>query len=346
MSKPKVSVITITYNHEKYIEQTLKSIVSQESNFDFEVIVADDRSTDKTADIIRELAANNPSIKPILRNKNIGAHENFKDAITQAKGEYIALCEGDDYWTDNSKLQQQVDFLDKHKDYGLCFHPVRVFFEKGEKKDTVFPDRSNNFTVEKLLRENFIQTNSVMYRAAKDYSGLAVDVMPYDWYLHLFHTQFGKIGFIDQVMSAYRRHEDGMWWNVHNDIEQIWIKNGLMQFAMFERLLVIFGDNKRYASIIKGSMWYLLMKFIELDTKRGSRVFTDIMVRYPGLVAEYVKEQITNLLKIDRENNRFKQDIAEKTAIIAAMKESKFWKLKVAYDRSVSGVKSKRPGNK
>ena len=131
MSKrPLVSVVSITYNQEKFIREALEGMVLQKTNFDFEIIVADDASTDATAAIIQEYADAYPGlIKPVLRKKNLGAIANSLSSLRLARGKYLALCEGDDYWTDENKLQKQVDFLEAHQDYALCFHPVRVFFD-------------------------------------------------------------------------------------------------------------------------------------------------------------------------------------------------------------------------
>ena len=132
--EPLVSVCVITYNHGKYIRQCLDGILMQKVNFPYEVLIHDDASPDDTADIIREYWAKYPTvIKPILQTENrysrglpIG-----KLNYERAKGKYIALCEGDDYWTDEGKLQMQVDFLEEHGEYVGTAHNVRVVDENG-----------------------------------------------------------------------------------------------------------------------------------------------------------------------------------------------------------------------
>src|SRR5690606_17979110 len=134
--------------------------------------------------IIKEYATKYPGIiKPILRKKNLGPQKNFLDVLRASKGEYIALCEGDDYWTDSSKLQKQVDFMDAHPGYALCFHLVRVFFEEKSKPDQIYPktDKSKGLRTQNLLKENFIQTNSVMYRR-QNYKDLPDNILPLDWF--------------------------------------------------------------------------------------------------------------------------------------------------------------------
>ena len=126
-----LTVRTIAYNQEHYIRDCLEGIVKQQTSFKFEAIVHDDCSTDHTADIIREYAKKYPDIiKPIYEEENqysmgVNSQMNTKmNAFTH--GKYIALCEGDDYWTDPTKLQRQVDFLEAHPDYSMCFHNAKL----------------------------------------------------------------------------------------------------------------------------------------------------------------------------------------------------------------------------
>lgn len=293
-TKPKVSVIVITYNQEKYIGETLQSIVDQKTDFSIEIIVADDSSKDSTQDIIAQFAKKYPkTIKPTLRKKNLGAWQNFTDAIRQAKGEYIALCEGDDFWTNNDKLQLQADFLEKNRDYALCFHPVRVFYENNERKDTIFPDKKSEFTTKELLKNNFIQTNSVVYRR-QDYADLVQDVMPGDWYLHLYHARFGKIGFIDKVMSAYRRHSEGLWWQSSSagNMDEIWKKYGTGHLILFTEQLKFFGSTEEYRNIIDENIRNAVLILLRLDSTNN----TNLLQRY----AENYMESIDGFLSLSR----------------------------------------------
>ena len=118
-SEYKVAIVCITYNHEKYIKQTIESFLMQKTEFKFTVIIADDCSKDSTPDIIREYAAKYPDIiKAVLRDKNIGPMNNFKSAMSYCSSEYLALCEGDDYWTDENKIKKQIESffnLELHK---------------------------------------------------------------------------------------------------------------------------------------------------------------------------------------------------------------------------------------
>lgn len=256
MQKPKLSIVCVTYNHEKYITQAIDSFLKQKVNFSIEIIIADDASTDSTPKIIKKYEKKYPEIfNAILRTNNIGVARNFNESFHEAKGEYVALCEGDDYWLDDTKLQRQVDFLEKHKDYALVFHPVRVFFETGDQPDSVYPDRKKDFTLDRLLKENFIQTNSVVYRN----KGIDIpqDIMPIDWYIHLYHAKFGRIGFINRVMAAYRRHSEGVWFDSIGHPEKLFIRHSDRMVEFWSEIIRLYPE-KKYKKAISESLRYIV----------------------------------------------------------------------------------------
>lgn len=305
----KVSVITITFNQRKYIGKALESILSQKTNFEFELIVADDCSTDGTDKIIREYTEKYPNIvKPILRSKNIGAWNNFVDALSNADGEYIALCEGDDYWTDLNKLQRQVDFLDKHPDYTICFHPVRVIFENGQEKDTIFPAETTGFTTKKLLQENYIQTNSVMYRKKSDYNDIAPSMMPGDWYLHLYHARFGKVGFINTIMSAYRRHSAGIWWGSQSSSLTFWQKHAQDHINFFEEIRELYKEHgKKYQEIIDDREARLLGENINIwkvsnESIEGNKFACELLSRNPSTTIKLLQRNQRTINSLSARN--------------------------------------------
>ncbi|MDR2410761.1 MAG: glycosyltransferase [Bacteroidales bacterium] len=243
---PLVSVVCITYNQEHYIGQALDSFISQKTDFPFECIISDDCSTDETANIIKEYQEKYPEkIKVIYRLKNIGIIENFIDTLAHAHGKYMVYNEGDDYFSDPLKLQKQVDFLEAHPECAICFHPVQVVVEGKSKCKEIFPSADMRFNktmleLTDLLMQNFIQTNSAMYRWRFNDKQIADvfprSIMPLDWYLHLLHAQNGSIGFIEDVMSVYRRHPGGIWWDVDGDIEKLYLKYGIFAFNFFHQV--------------------------------------------------------------------------------------------------------------
>lgn len=122
-----ISVIVLTYYHEKYIAQALDSILSQETDLTYEILVGDDASGDQTPDILKEYSARYPGIvKPVLREKNTGANFNSYDMGRRAVGKYIAFLEGDDFWIDRHKLQKQYDFMEGHPEYSACYGKCAV----------------------------------------------------------------------------------------------------------------------------------------------------------------------------------------------------------------------------
>lgn len=219
--KPTVQIVCITYNQEAYIAQALASLVAQQTDFPFEIIVADDRSTDGTPRIIQEFHAKYPAlIRPIFQETNLGAAGNFLDALNRVEAEFLALCEGDDYWTDPSKLQKQHDALRAHPECAVCFHPVRIIDEGGAVTDERFPAPQFRFNKTRLqfadlAKRNFIQTNAVMYRWQFQNQDLrrvySPNILPGDWFIHLVHAHAGDILFLEDVMSVYRIWSGGIW---------------------------------------------------------------------------------------------------------------------------------------
>jgi glycosyltransferase involved in cell wall biosynthesis len=290
MSAPLVSVITIAYNQERYIREALDGFLKQKASFAFEVLIGDDNSSDSTPEIIQEYADKHPKlIKFTRRANNIGPWENFTDLLKSSKAKYIAICEGDDYWTDNNKLAKQVEFLEHNPSYALCFHQVKVLTE-GSIKQTVFPEDINkkSCTIETLLKRNYIQTNSVVYRR-QNYGSLAKGMMPGDWYLHLYHARFGQIGYIPEVMSVYRRHVGGIWWESDTNLSGLWKKHGMSHLAMYVELLNMFSINPRHKQIIEANIFKLLDGFFDTDQKLKTTLITQAMKQYPAITAKYIQ---------------------------------------------------------
>jgi len=215
-----VSVLMITYNHENFIRESIEGVLMQKTDFKVELIIGEDCSTDNTRSIVVDYADKYPEIvKPQLPKINRGMQNNFLSIVNAAKGKYIAICEGDDYWTDPYKLQKQVDFLEANLEYTICFHPVICLNEAKPEQNHIFPQLNDQFTIDKmtvdyLVERNFIQTNSVLLRKMTPsiYEAFPNDILPGDWYLFLLHAKYGKIAYINEPMSVYRIHEGGIWY--------------------------------------------------------------------------------------------------------------------------------------
>jgi glycosyltransferase involved in cell wall biosynthesis len=215
-----LSICCITYNHEKFIEQTIEGFLMQQTDFPFEIVIHDDASSDDTATIVKRFADENPNkIRATIWSTNKGMMLNFSGCMQDCCGKYIALCEGDDYWIDPYKLQKQVDFLEANEDYAICFHRANVF-QHGELKLHPIPEVKNEYYTyaDLLATYNFIMTASVVFRNIKLFPAI-ISSLPYgDMGLYFALTRnLSKIGCLPHVMSVYRIHENGVWSNIQAD---------------------------------------------------------------------------------------------------------------------------------
>lgn len=207
---PLVSIKCLTYNHEKYISQALDGFLMQKTDFPFEIVVHDDASTDKTAEIVREYEKKYPNIiKPIyeLENQYSKPGISINDIIfPYLKGKYIAICEGDDYWIDENKLQMQVDFLENNPEYGMCFHNALKYDYTNNRKFMFNDENFKELTLKNLILEWHIPTASiVLLREVMDKKMPAKGEYPQgDILFHLAGFDFGKIYYFPQIMSVYR----------------------------------------------------------------------------------------------------------------------------------------------
>jgi glycosyltransferase involved in cell wall biosynthesis len=238
----KVSVVMITYNHEQFITQAVASAVEQEVNFDYEIVIGEDCGTDRTREILLELAKKHPDkIRLLLHEKNLGANRNFITTIQAAKGEYIAVLDGDDYWTSPHKLQKQVDFLDHHPECVICFHnALAVYSDKSRAEHALRPANQKAIsTIEDLFAANFIPACSEMYRreVEPDLPAWYYSLKIGDWPHHILKAQHGKIGYINEVMATYRIHRGGTW-SAKNDLSRL-----RTYLEMFALLNVYLGYN-------------------------------------------------------------------------------------------------------
>lgn len=215
MPRMKLSVLVITYNHEKFIARALDGIFSQQVGFDYEVVIGEDCSTDNTREILNEYKEKYPEkIKLHLREKNLGMNRNFIETFKDCSGEYIALLEGDDFWVVSNKLQSQVEFLDQKLDFAMCFHDVVQFnHSTGHCSPWALRSRQSRYLLEDVLQGNFIPTAAVVFRRRYiDYfPEFSTKLGMLDWLVNILVSSRGDIGFIDQIMGVYSLHDGGVW---------------------------------------------------------------------------------------------------------------------------------------
>lgn len=216
-----VAIKCLVYNHEKYLRQTLEGFVMQKTNFPFYAVVHDDASTDSSPEIIREYAEKYPYIiHPIYEKENqYSKHDGSLACIVHAacsNAKYVACCEGDDYWTDPLKLQKQVDFLESHPDYSMCFHTAIQHWEDGRKPDEVFRQiEDREYTGEELFKTWTAATASVMLRRSVIESDIYKRARQNKKFIYgdiitwLSAAHEGKVWGMSDVMSVYRRQETG-----------------------------------------------------------------------------------------------------------------------------------------
>ena len=227
---PKVSVVTITYGHEKYITETLDGVLMQQYDGPVEFIIANDNSPDATDEVVKKYFLENPApsnfeIKYTKHETNKGMMPNFIWALEQATGEYIAPCEGDDYWIDPLKLQKQVDFLEENANYIICGYQAQILI------GNVLTDKfkpslayQHDLISEELIKDSFIVTSTALFRS-KFIQNLPVEfnyVPNGDTFLFRYLGQFGNYKYMGNLIDAnvYRIHHGGVW-SMLNDQKKI-----------------------------------------------------------------------------------------------------------------------------
>lgn len=220
----KVSVCITTYNHEKYIAQAIESVLGQKTNFDIELLIGEDDSSDDTRRIVKEYKNKYPDrIRLFLNDRdNVvyidgmpSGRWNFVNLIKNASGDFIAILDGDDYWSSPHKLQKQIDFFKKHPSCVVCGHNVLELFNNDiQSAHLLYPSgRPEIASCADLLCSNFLPTCSVVFR--NHLIGMFPDwyfrVRMGDWPLYILLAQYGDVGYIDEPLGVYRRHHSSVW---------------------------------------------------------------------------------------------------------------------------------------
>lgn len=263
-----VSVLCIAYNHEKYIRQCLESLLMQKTNFNYEIIVHDDASTDNTANIIREYEKKYPEVvKPIYQSENQyskGVQIGATYITPMIRGKYVAHCEGDDFWMDPYKLQKQFDIMEKNPDCSICTHRVMDVTESGENTGKFHPNfelKETKMNLGEYLKMTTIhdsypfQTTSYFIRAdvKKEYAfNTPVFVKEFgvgDVPTVLYALTKGNLYYLDETMSCYRRFSQGSWSSNYDNG-----KTGIMFTKKFLKGFETFNDytNKKYDVYLSG----------------------------------------------------------------------------------------------
>lgn len=207
---PKVSICMISYRHEAFIAQAIESILAQQCDFDFELVIGDDCSPDGTGAVCDEYARRDTRVRLLPRDRNLGVMANFSRTLQACRGPYVAVCEGDDYWVDPHKLAKQVAFLDAHPDHSAATHQALVVREGAPTR--LFRDKvPSTLGTRDLIGGRLFHTASVMFRRPiVDTFAAAPTVLSCDRLLNLCMSFAGKVHYSDEAMCAYRLHGAGM----------------------------------------------------------------------------------------------------------------------------------------
>ncbi len=264
VSKPFVSVAVMTYQHARYIRECLDGILMQKTDFPFEICLGEDESIDGTREICKEYAEKySDKIRLFLRSRKdviymngfATGRFNFTETLKACKGKYIALCEGDDYWTDPLKLQKQVDFLEKNSGYSICFHNVKVLKDSEFNNDYLTWKVPETTTLNCLINGNYIHTVSCVFR--NNFGGNPLPDILYksplgDYALHIINAQYGKIKKLDDCMAVYRIHSCSIF------SSKTVLENSLSVLTTLDRLIEFFDKNELYKNnLINKKLNYL-----------------------------------------------------------------------------------------
>lgn len=219
-----VSINCITYNHEDYIEDALDSFLMQETNFEFEILIGEDCSTDNTLEIVQGYVKKHADkIRLITSDENVGGRANSRRLQKNSKGKYIAICEGDDYWTDPKKLQKQVDYMEKNPKCSMCFHAAKIKEESRKliKKTMIQPYRIDRISPIKHIINGgggFCPTASLLYprRLMENPPKFYLTAHVGDYPLQMYLASEGYAYYISDSMAIYRTGTKGSWTNQLN----------------------------------------------------------------------------------------------------------------------------------
>lgn len=211
MSKIVVSIFILTYNQEQFIAQTIESILMQKTNFSYQLVIGEDCSTDATREICQSYASQFPDKIKLLSalEKNIGLIANYMRTIKECDGKYIAICDGDDYWIDEYKLQKQVDFLESNPDFSIVYTRVKKLYPAGEFKESKGISFKRTTTFDDLIFDNYIPSVTALFKNIQNHQNQLpnwVLTFPYgDWPTYLWTIKDGgKIHFLDEITAVYR----------------------------------------------------------------------------------------------------------------------------------------------
>lgn len=260
-NRPLISVCTITYNHARFVEQAIKSVLAQECTFDIEFVIGDDCSTDGTRAIIEAYHQKYPHIiKPLYTDKNLGAKANAQRSLLSCRGRYIASLEGDDYWIDNKKLQKQFDFMEAHPDFAMCYTMANVEEWDGVQYDINYAQpKQDVLSMADIItsEQNLIPTATIFFKniLPNPLPDFFINAISGDIAIHLIMAANGKIKYLPYITAVYRNHAGGI---TKTDDQKNNHHKQLM--VLYEQANAFY--NNRFDDIIKPHLSYMSKVYI------------------------------------------------------------------------------------
>lgn len=289
--KPLVSVHLLTYNHAKFIAQSIESAVNQQTSFPFEIVIGDDHSTDGTSQIVDKYASKYPDLIKVVRGKtNGGPQPNSIRILENSQGKYMAALEGDDYWIDPLKLQKQADFMEQNPDFAICFTNTQVeFFENNEEPYLL------NSTIEKDVFElkDLIAETEVWFMGTATLFYTMSSIFPVQPWFHktksgdipmiMLAARHGKIKYLPDVTAAYRRHSAGASNTDHKD-DAKFLENRIMMYTNLDKDTGFKFHDKFKRNL--GGWYYLLL---------NSKQYRGLYFKKLGIAGKYISLMYPNI---------------------------------------------------
>lgn len=303
---PKISVRTSTYNHASFIERCIEGVLMQQTDFQFEYIIGEDFSTDGTREIVFQYAEKYPDIiRVITADRNVGIKANSYRCRKKVRGEFTALCEGDDYWIDPKKLQKQIDLLSEHPQCDLCFHPAIIKYVDKPGVDRITGKQAEGnsiIPVKKLIMNygDFCPTASIVYKSKID-NALGewfLSTLIGDYYFQILGADRGGALYLDEVMSVYNKSPEGAWSKISRRMKQMSKQEKCTQLLRMSRSMKKLDeamDFRHHKWIRKRRMKSIIRFFLKFYTydKDERESIKKSMQKYPDLA---VKLEIYGLM--------------------------------------------------
>lgn len=304
--RPILTVYTTSYNSSKYIKNCIESIAAQKTKYPFIHLISDDNSTDGTQDILREYAKKYPHIRLILRKHN-NILANYAGTLNSLSTKYVAVCDADDFYTDEKKLEKQIDFLEENPDCNLCFHPSYMYYEEENLIKSIYPTYLKDFTPKKnyylsnIISTNLMQSSSVMYRWKWTHgitSATPLGLTPLDWALNIVHAYNSKIGFINEPMSLYRRHKEAFYALTVTNVPLHLITYCYSELQFIETLNQYTG--RKYEKLFLEKVFRVLYNFyitaqeMNYDKEKYNAIKNKIELYFPAYIA-FFKNSIATI---------------------------------------------------